>query len=581
MRSLLVVGFLVGLAVFSSSMVSRASAHEPHRCPAGFPDAPVISKHVEQADIVSGKLEPGEVFRAGKRLFIAAINTCDGQGRPATTGAGDKRVPDEPAFIRTSAPDASSCSGCHAQPRDGGAGDFVANVFVLAQALDPVTFSVFSAFSNERNTLGMMGAGPIEMLGREMTADLLAIRAAAVQEATAPPNTAVTKSLDTKGVNFGSITASPDGSVDTSAVKGVDANLIIKPFHQAGVVRSIREFTVNAFNHHHGMQAEERFDLNPAKGVDFDEDGVKRELTIGDVTAATIFQAALGTPGRRLPEEDSKARKAIESGEGGFNQIGCAVCHRSEMPLKSRLFVEPNPLNPPGTFSDTSQSFSFDMTKDSEKPRLEPVSGGGAKVRAFTDLKRHNLCDPAGSPGAVRFFCNEQLAQGRPAQDGKPGAEFFITCKLWDVGNSAPYGHRGDLTTITEAILAHGGEARASRDAFVALPANKQAEIVQFLNTFQVLPPGSDRIIIASANAEPLTVASPTGKAREAGNASVMLLPGEQARLAQLLKSLPDNSRSGGFQERTTIVGGSLAALLVLTVLFFAWRRVFGHRPVR
>lgn len=214
-----------------------------------------------------------DLFAAGQRLFITPYNVCDGQGRPA--------------FIRTSAPDSNACAGCHNQPRAGGSGDIVANVFVLAQALDLVTDSVAPAFSNERNTLGMFGAGPIEMLAREMTADLRALRAAALQKAVYS-GTPMSAALDTKGVRFGSITAWPDGSVDTSAVQGVDADLIVKPFHQAGVVRSIREFTVNAFNHYHGMQAEERFDLNPAKGPDFDEDGVTRELTIGDVTAATI-----------------------------------------------------------------------------------------------------------------------------------------------------------------------------------------------------------------------------------------------------------------------------------------------------
>ena len=76
------------------------------------------------------------------------------------------------AKLRTSAPDSDSCAGCHAQPRPGGAGDFVANVFVLAQTLDPVTLSVGPESSNSRNTLGMNGSGPIEMLAREMTVDL-------------------------------------------------------------------------------------------------------------------------------------------------------------------------------------------------------------------------------------------------------------------------------------------------------------------------------------------------------------------------------------------------------------------------
>ena len=67
----------------------------------------------------------------------------------------------------------------------------------------------------------------------------------------------------------------------------------------------------------------------------------------------------------------------------------------------------------------------------------------------------------------------------------------FLTRKLWDVGNSAPYGHRGDLTTLTEAIDHHHGEAKATRDAFFGLPAEQRAQIIEFLKTLQVLPLGS------------------------------------------------------------------------------------------
>lgn len=473
-----------------------AFSHPAHTCPDGFPEQPALSGHLEQADIVREQLSFKELFRAGKDLFDAVLNPCDGQGRPAATGTGQKRLPAQPAFVRTSAPDASSCVGCHVQPRSGGGGDFVANVFVLSQALDPVTFSIDSPFSNERNTLGMFGAGPIEMLAREMTAELHAQRAAAIQRALSGGK-AVTVALTAKGVAFGQLTVQPDGVFDTSAVEGVDPDLIVKPFHQAGVVRSIREFSVNAFNHHHGMQAEERFDLNPATrlNLDFDEDGIQRELTVGDITAVTLFQAALATPGQVLPTE-AAARQMVEQGEALFAQIGCTHCHMPQLQLTSPLFVEPNPLNPPGTFNDTSQSVTFDMTRDGELPRLEPVADGGALVRAYTDLKRHNLCDPVDQPDAIRFFCNERLAQGRPVQNGQPGQEFFLTRKLWDVGNSAPYGHRGDLTTISEAILYHGGEARTTRDAFVVLAPAEQRSIVRFLQSLQVLPPQCAQLVV-------------------------------------------------------------------------------------
>lgn len=462
------------LAITMVTFSVGAAAHEPHKCPVDFPDEPSFFGHIEHADVVDGSIKFKDLLGHGSDLFSVVLNVCDGQGRPSTTGGGDARVPDQPAFIRTSGPDSNSCAGCHNVPGAGGAGDFVANVFVLAQTLDPVTFSVAPEFSNERNTLGMFGSGAIDMLGREMTADL---------QAQAQGLSDGDHTLTTNGVDF-EVTIS-GGEVVAS--KGVDTDLIIKPFHQAGVVRSVREFTVNAFNHHHGMQAEERFDLNPDKGLnpDFDDDGVERELTVGDVTAATIFQAALSVPGRRRADNPAD-QNDIDNGEIIFSNVGCASCHVPEMRLNNRFFVEPYALNPDGTFNDVSQVVSFDMTKKGQKPLLEKAHGGGAIVRAFTDLKRHNLCDEEGE-GALRHFCNEQLAQGRPDQDGRPGSEFFITRKLWDVGNSAPYGHRGDLTTITEAILAHGGEARASRDAFTNLPVIDQAAVVKFLKSLQVI----------------------------------------------------------------------------------------------
>jgi len=454
-------------------------------CPIDIPDRPALKEHIEQGEIVNGTLVFEDVFEHGRLLFVTAFNRCDGQGRPSTTGTGNHREPDEPAFSRISAPDSNSCSGCHNQPRAGGSGDFVANVFVLGQAADPVLDTTSAEFSNNRNTLGMFGSGPIEMLAREMTTDLHKLRDSALLKS-AKIGEAVIVSLDTKGVNFGSLTAFPDGTIDTSNCEGVDADLIIRPFHQAGVVVSLREFTVNAMNHHHGMQAEERFDLNPDKNnSDYDGDGVDRELTVGDITAIAIWQAALGTPALVMPT-DPEMIASVKNGEILFEQMGCANCHMPTLQLESCMFTEPNPFNPIGTFADETQSYEFDMCQQGESPRLE-TTGNGATVRAYTDLKRHDLCDNPELDDAIRFFCDENLAQDRPDQDGKPGSEFFLTRKLWDVGNSAPYGHRGNLTTIAEAILAHGGEARNSRDNFVELSYDEQLAIVDFLRTLQVL----------------------------------------------------------------------------------------------
>ena len=65
--------------------------------------------------------------------------------------------------------------------------------------------------------------------------------------------------LISKGITFGFLTAKANGTLDTSEIVGIDKDLIIKPFTQKGVVPSLRVFTNNAMNHHHGMQSSETF----------------------------------------------------------------------------------------------------------------------------------------------------------------------------------------------------------------------------------------------------------------------------------------------------------------------------------
>ncbi|MGH9767576.1 MAG: di-heme oxidoredictase family protein [Blastocatellia bacterium] len=457
-------------------------------------ERPTLDEHIDQADIESGKIGFDDLLEIGEEIFAARWTTLDGQGRPAATGAGAPtwRNPlNNVPFIRTSGPDATSCADCHHQPFIGGAGGFVANVFVLAQTLDPVTDSVSAEFSNERNTLGMNGSGAIEMLAREMTADLIRLREAARLRAMRSGQSQ-TVQLTTKGVSFGQLTAHPNGAVDTFRVEGVDPDLVIKPFHQKGVVNSLRVFTVNAYNHHHGMQAVERFGPgqkdnrgNVIATSDFDEDGVADEMSAGDITAATVFQAAMNIPGRVIPDDPAR-RMAAQRGESLFASIGCADCHIPALALNSRFYSEPNPYNPPGNLrpQDVGRPIIFDLSRDIPSPRLERTNrhGIGAVARAYTDLKRHVICDEQDP-----FFCNERVVQS-----GVPINQ-FITRKLWDVGNTAPYGHRGDLTTITEAILHHAGEARPQRERFAALPKQNQDEIVEFLKRLQVLPNGAPR----------------------------------------------------------------------------------------
>lgn len=63
------------------------------------------------------------------------------------------------------------------------------------------------------------------------------------------------------------------------------------------------------------------------------------------------------------------------------------------------------------------------------------------------------------------------------------GASVWITKELWGVGSTAPYLHDARATTLTEAIMIHGGEAQASRNAADALSESSFNDLLVFLNS--------------------------------------------------------------------------------------------------
>ena len=102
--------------------------------------------------------------------------------------------------------------------------------------------------------------------------------------------------LVTKGVRFGSSSRIPTASSISTSVDGVDADLIVRPFSRKGVFTSLSQFTINALNAHHGMEAAERFGVRWTGSHDFDESGVPDAVTAGDVSALVAFQATLPPP---------------------------------------------------------------------------------------------------------------------------------------------------------------------------------------------------------------------------------------------------------------------------------------------
>jgi hypothetical protein len=414
----------------------------------------------------------------GRELFTAKFTVVDGAGRAKATQAivpTRRKRGENPRFQRTGGPDAAACSGCHNDPVVGGAGDFVANAFVSEGFESPDFDSIEPQFSNERNTNTITGDGMVELLAREMTAELHAQRRAALQQARLARREVVVE-LTSKGVGFGRITVAADGVVDLSKLEGIDADLVLRPLSRKGVFTSLRQFTVNALNAHHGMQAAERYGRRWTGSDDFDGDGKPDQMTEGDVSALTIFQATLAPPGRRddLPPI---WKAAAEAGEKAFGRLGCGGCHRSTLPLKSMLFTDPGPHDAAGTLraGDVAAPIGVDLAKLEWAAGLQRNARGEWLVPLFSDLKRHVMVDPG-----VNDLGNETMAQRFVERN------VFMTTQLWGVGSTAPYGHRGDFDTLDAVIRAHGGESRAARDAYVNADDATRSSVSAFLKTLVI-----------------------------------------------------------------------------------------------
>ena len=445
-------------------------------------DASVVKQHVDQSQL-NGTLTQEQLetlLDEGEHLFTARFRVQDGVGRPMSTQAiipTKRKRPARHEFSRTAGLDANACVACHNQPVIGGAGDFSVNVFVSEGFQNTDFDNTDPQFSNERNTNHLMGAGLIELLAREMTADLHALRTSAINTAR-QQHAKHTIELESKGVKFGRLLAFPDGSVDLKEVEGVDNDLIIRPFSQKGVITSLRQFTVNALNHHHGMLATERYGARWTGTTDFDEDGKADEIQSGDVSALVAWQATLAPPGRLLVS-DAVWSKAAASGEKQFDNIGCSSCHRPALPLTSVKFADPGPYDFAGTrrSGEDDNNAVYDLSLMPWLASLPRNSNGEVLVPLYGDLKRHKIADQE-----VALLGNELLSQRFVERD------VFITSELWGIASTDPYGHRGDISTLHEVIAAHGGDARASRDQYLSLSEDDQQSIIAFLSTLVIKP---------------------------------------------------------------------------------------------
>ena len=474
-------------------------------------DSPGQIEHCDEA--VSGR-DFTAAFDCGDELFDTAFNAVDGAGANVGDGGRFTRTPRSdqrgaggwarhiPA--RATGPNSASCVSCHGLPVDDGAGEsFANNVRDPQHTNDPGRFI-------QRNPPHIFGSGAVQKLAEQLNVELLADVQQARSDA-ARLGTSVARPLEHQGITFGSVTATVAGTVSIDA-RGVDPDLVVKPFDWKGVLPTLRSFVRDAANQELGMNPVEM----AGDDVDGDFDGVANEFFIEDVTALTIYQAAqprpttqlelnalrirlnaLGGAGARLADRLGLPRLGLAEsisilrGSRTFASIGCTECHRPALALDDSIFSEPSP-NPryresvlPGGQNaaarglDAARPIRFDLTRD-QPDNLIRIGNfvverlgsfdrvdGQTIVRLFGDLKRHDM-------GAG-------LAENIDAAG--TGASVFLTENLWGVGSTPPYMHDGRATSIAGAIREHGGEAQASSDSFSRLRARDQRDLVRFLKS--------------------------------------------------------------------------------------------------
>ena len=261
--------------------------------------------------------------------------------------------------------DSQTCLECHsvlstkeipATFAVGGAGNVSDNAFpgIVDPDIDDSEGNGFARVSGRViNPPFTFGAGGVELLGREMTADLQELMADAVGR----PGTPV--ALVTKGVSFGTLVF--DGTdLDFTDVSGIDADLIVRPFGRKGCCSTVREFDLGAMQFHHGIQPVEVV----GEDVDADGDGVENEITVGEISAMHIFQTSLERPRHRGKSSQT------EVGDDIYDEIGCAECHIPQLVRDKRFLTFSFPDEPTDPTADVY--FEIDL---SEKPTkfVQPV----------------------------------------------------------------------------------------------------------------------------------------------------------------------------------------------------------------
>ncbi len=415
--------------------------------------------------------DPFRSIRRGRQLFQRKFTHAQGQGPNEGDGVGDL---DTDGAIGAGLSD--SCALCHGRPHgSAGVGGNVATR------------------PDSRDAPHLFGLGLREMLADEITTDLRNTRQQAIamaqklrREASLP--------LNSKGINYGSISATPSGQVGYSQVRGVDSDLRVKPFFAEGSTISIREFVVGALHKEVGIEvndpdlaaasAGQRVTTPAGMVLDGTQDKIspppppdiisgQYELDPATVDHLEFYLLNYFKPGMGMQDQTTARGLKV------FNQIGCNACHMQNLQINHDRRVADvqtayDPIN--GIFNTlfATAATQVNVINDgSGYPPLQQPQGKPFLVQnIFTDFKRHDL----GPNFDERNY------------DGTTQTQ-FMTRPLWGIGTKSSFGHDGRSISLDAVILRHGGESQASRDAYAKLPGPESDALQKFLKSLILFPP--------------------------------------------------------------------------------------------
>jgi Di-haem oxidoreductase, putative peroxidase len=384
-----------------------------------------------------------------------------------------------------------SCAGCHSQPAIGGGGLFI-NEIRVRHNTQPGPVHIFAVDNFLRNGPQTQGKTTIfsqgveaEPLGCQITAPGCQLSPCQQEEvakttfstdlATCDPKSADFRSGGNCVVGRSALATFGDGLVEAVSDQTFERIAESEPPEIQGTVKmvtenftkvahvgrfgwkddhaSLRGFSGDAYLNENGITNPDNPDEvsqcaanEKAYGLPLQDTGVEDTTDAdgrADIDRFSDFMRGLAPP-PTLPQNAS-----AQNGSRLFTSMGCAGCHTPSMTTAS---------NPASFIAPTTGDVS-----------ISPTLNNTLANQTF-----HPYSD---------FLLHDMGSLGDGITSGAAGPTMMRTVPLWGLRAKSQFLHDGRAGDIPTAIKLHDGQGKPAAQAFGALSAQQQLDVVNFLNT--------------------------------------------------------------------------------------------------